>query len=124
MDDDPRNPVVSRRAFSSAVLVWQALSKQGLIGKYSVLGLMGSDASDIQQRRLCSEYTAVVSFFDNDPPGWTGHRRLIKRVQDRTLLRGVQYPVRSGMQGGDPADLVQRGVDVVEMIENSRLLAL
>jgi DNA primase len=120
----PNTQAIVVEGVLDTVAVWQALKDAGKLEEYSVLGLMGSEASAIQQKRLCEEYSSVVSFFDNDPPGWTGQRRLIKDIQERTLLRGVKYPVMSGMQGGDPAKLVQDKVDVVRIIEESRLLAV
>jgi hypothetical protein len=107
-----------------AVLTWQALRNSGMLDEYSVLGLMGSSSSKVQERRLYEEFTSVVSFFDNDPAGWTGQRGLIIGIQDKTLLRGVRYPRSLGYAKSDPADLVKRGEDVAQMIRDARLIAV
>jgi len=107
-----------------AVLTWQALRNAGMLEEYSVLGLMGSSSSRVQERRLCEEFTSVVSFFDNDPAGWTGQRGLIVAIQDRTLLRGVRYPRSPGYNKSDPADLVKKGEDVSKMIREAGLIAV
>lgn len=105
------------------IAVWQALKKAGKLDEYSVLGLMGSEASSIQRDRLCEEFSSVISFFDNDPAGWTGQRRLILGIQDRTLLRGVRYPRIFGSAKVDPAYLVENDYDVAGLLSSAVLLA-
>jgi hypothetical protein len=107
-----------------AVLTWQALRNAGMLDEYSVLGLMGSSSSKVQERRLCEEFTSVVSFFDNDPAGWTGQRGLILGIQDKTLLKGVRYPRAPGYNKSDPADLVKKGENVAQMIWEAGLIAV
>lgn len=107
-----------------AVLIWQVLRDASMLEEYSVLGLMGSSSSKVQETRLCEEFASVVSFFDNDPAGWTGQRGLIGGIQDKTLIRGVRYPRTPGFNKSDPADLVQKGEDVAGMIRDARLVAV
>lgn len=107
-----------------AVLTWQALRNAEMLDEYSVLGLMGSSSSKVQERRLYEEFTSVVSFFDNDPAGWTGQRGLIIGIQDKTLLRGVRYPRAPGYNKSDPADLVKKGENVAQMIREAGLIAV
>jgi len=107
-----------------AVLTWQALRNAEMLEEYSVLGLMGSSSSKTQERRLYEEFTSVVSFFDNDPAGWTGQRGLIIAIQDKTLLRGVRYPRVPGYNKSDPASLVKKGENVAQMIRDAGLIAV
>lgn len=106
------------------ISVWQEIHRAGRSEEYSVLGLLGTEVSGKREKFLCDNFKSVVAFFDNDPAGWTGQRKLIVAIQDRTLLRGVRYPRVAGYVKSDPAKLVEDGVDVISLIDNAGLIAV
>lgn len=101
-----------------AVAVWQALRKADALGSYSVVATLGANTTRHQRKQMFQLSDEVVMFFDNDAAGWEGQAETGKAIQRQTMTKAVRYP---DPVGGDPAGLVQAGVDVVKMIQNSDL---
>lgn len=111
--------VVVCEGLLDAVCTWQALGKSGLLDRYSVVSFLGANATVFQLRRLVKYTDEVILFLDNDPAGWSGQLAAAKFLQDKLVLRAVRYPTTVG---GDPASLVEEGVDVGALVVGSDLL--
>lgn len=109
-------PVIVVEGLLDTILLWQYFSEKEL--KVDVVGLLGSDASRRQLRKIVRHWDDVVLFLDNDPPGWAGQRTIMDGIQRKVLLRVMSYPK---MVGGDPAELVVEGVNICEMLEKASL---
>lgn len=102
------------------VKTWQGLCRDGLLDRYSVVGLLGSEASKGQCQKLLKYANEVVLFLDNDKAGWLGQNRLALAMQTKLLLKSVDYP--SGV-GSDPDDVVESNYPLTELFDTSKLIA-
>jgi DNA primase len=101
------------------VKVWQALHTQDLLDRYSVVGILGSEASFDQCRKAVGLSDDVILFFDNDRAGRVGERNLALHLQKKVLLRSVDYPANVG---NDPDDVVEHGCSLSDLFSASKLI--
>jgi len=101
------------------VKLWQGLNEEGLIDKYSVVGLLGSEPSIVQCNKIRGFANEVILFFDNDKAGDLGQKKLARHIQKQVLLRSVDYV--EGI-GGDPDEVVNSGYPLEKLIEDSKLI--
>lgn len=104
-----------------AVVVWQALNEAGRLNDYSVVSCLGAKVTRYQRQKLVKDADVVTLFLDNDPAGWEGQATLARFLQRQVVLKAVRYP---DVVGGDPADLLERGVDIVNLIDSADLLVV
>ena len=101
------------------VKVWQGLRNQDLLDRYSVVGILGSEASFGQCRKMVDLANEVILFLDNDRTGWIGQRKLAMNLQKKILLKSVEYP---DSIGGDPDEVVEAGCSLSELLDASKLI--
>jgi len=101
------------------VKVWQALKDQDLLDRYSVVGILGSDASFDQCRKMVDLANEVVLFLDNDRTGLIGQNKLAVNLQRKVLLKSVDYPDSVGQ---DPDEVVEAGCSLGELLDTSKLI--
>ena len=116
MGDGPSVIVVE--GLLDTVAVWQELQKQNDGHFYTVVGLLGSESSMYQTRKLATTFDEAILFFDNDSAGWEGQTKLARGLSKFMVVRGVRYPIPDG----DPMELVKEGYDVVHLVKESSLL--
>lgn len=114
----PKTALVVTEGLFDALAVWQALRKADALGSYSVVASLGANTTRHQRRQMFQLSDEIVLFFDNDAAGWEGQTETAKAIQRQALLKAVRYP---DPVGGDPASLVQSGVDVASLISNADL---
>lgn len=101
------------------VKVWQGMRNQGLLDEYSVVGILGSEASFDQCRKMVGLANEVILFLDNDRTGWLGQQKLAVNLQWKVLLKSVDYP---DSIGGDPDEVVEAGCSLDELLSTSKLI--
>lgn len=116
----PNTIIIITEGPIDALLVWQELNKAELLEKYSVISMLGAEATKFQVKKLFKLTDEVICFLDNDPGGWTGQLRLMKLIRNKLVFRSVYYGNK--YFGYDPAKLVNEKVDVVNMIEAANLI--
>jgi len=114
------NTAILVEGLLDTLAVWQWINGAGLHEKYAALGVLGSEASENQIRVLSRNFKQVVVFFDNDPAGWTGTRKVSKELSRRISVRYVDYPTP---QGGDPMDLLKTG-GIGPLVESSSMVIM
>lgn len=116
----PNTILIITEGTTDCLLVWQELKKAGLLEKYSVVSSLGSETTKYQAKKIVQLSDEVICFYDNDPGGWSGQLRLLKLIRRGIVFRSVYY----GRQyfEYDPAKLVEKGVDIVGMIESANLI--
>lgn len=97
--------------------VWQALRDSGMLDQYSVVGLLGSEVSDIQIRKIGRWFDDVVLFFDRDKAGFNCSRMFRKQLGGACMVREVQYP--DGYFDADPMKLLKEGVDIAKLVDDA-----
>jgi len=113
--------VVVVEGILDTLAVWKALKDADKLDDFSVVGLLGANASEYQSSMLHKKFEEIILFLDNDPAGWTGQRALAKALQRKMLVRAVRYPQRFI---GDPENLIRKNIDVVSMIVNADLIVI
>lgn len=108
-------PVVLVEGQIDAILLWQYFKENAVDA--DVVALAGSIPSKHQLQKVVRNWDTVVLFMDNDFVGWDGAKTIARSIQHKVLLKVVTYPA----EGGDPAELVQQGVDVKTMYERASL---
>lgn len=98
--------------------VWQALNEKGKLTEYSVVSPMGAKVSPKQIEKIVKYADDIVLFFDNDSAGWEGQRKVCKKLQKQLVVRAIKYPTPVGE---DASSLLEKGVDIVALIEDSDL---
>lgn len=98
--------------------VWQALNRANRLDEYSVVCGMGANITRHQQKLLVGLTDELTLFLDNDTAGWEGQRALARRIQRKIMLHVVNYPKPVG---GDAAELLKEGVDIMPMLDNASL---
>lgn len=111
--------VVVVEGLLDTIKVWQKLRDEELLGRYSVVGLLGSDASKKQCQKLMKFSNEVVLFLDNDQAGLLGQNKLALNLQKKVLLKSVEYPSNIG---NDPDDVVENGGSLGELFDTSKLI--
>lgn len=101
------------------VKLWQAFRDQELLDEYSVVGILGSEASPNQCRKMVRFSDEVLLFFDNDETGKLCETSVARRLQRQVLLKTIEYP--SGM-GNDPDDVVDSGCSLRELFGAAKLI--
>lgn len=97
--------------------VWQSLRDSGLLERYSVVGILGSEASSIQIRKARKWFSDLVLFFDNDKAGWNGAAHFVRDLNGASMARQVTYPKEYAL--GDPLGMIRAGVDICPLIEDA-----
>lgn len=101
------------------VKLWQGLKNQGLLDRYSVVGILGSEASFGQCQKMVGLSNEVILFLDNDQTGLSGQTKLAVNLQKKVLLKSVDYP---GSIGNDPDEVVDAGYSLSELLDTSKLI--
>jgi len=99
--------------------LWQLLYDRDVLNEYSVVSILGSDPTEHQLNKIVKLFDVVILFFDNDGPGWSGTMKAVKFLGKIIQVRAVSYPYPVG---GDPDELIRRGYNVFELIQNSSLV--
>lgn len=102
-----------------ALSLWQEVKNQDLLDRYSVASPFGSAVTKEQAKKMISLAEEVILFFDDDPGGWTGQEQLSRLIGKKTVVRAVRYDT---IVGEDPSSLINKGVDVISMIEGANLV--
>jgi DNA primase len=108
-------PVVIVEGQLDAILLWQYFQQVEV--NADVVALAGANASRHQLTKIVRNWEDVVLFLDNDFVGWEGTKDIARAIQHKVLLKAVTYPT----DGGDPADLIQQGIDAKAMYESASL---
>jgi len=101
------------------IKVWQKLKAERALDRYSVVGILGSDASKAQCQKLLLYSNEAILFLDNDPAGLQGQNKLALIMQEQVLLKSVDYP---DSVGHDPDDVVEHGCSLSELFNTSKLI--
>ena len=115
----PGTALVVVEGLLDTVKVWQKLKSEDLLDRYSVVGLLGSDASRKQCLKLLQFSDEIILFLDNDQAGLLGQNKLALNVQQQVLLKSVDYP--SNM-GNDPDDVIENGSSLADLFDTSKLI--
>jgi len=110
------DPLVIVEGPLDAVTVWQSLRGT----EYSVVGLMGSEASRVQVQRIMDLTDEALLFFDNDPAGITGTRKLSKVLEKRIDVRYVRYG--RDEYSADPASLILSGCSIIDRLKQASVV--
>jgi 5S rRNA maturation endonuclease (ribonuclease M5) len=110
-----KRPAVLVEGQLDAVLLWQYFKENSVDA--DVVAFAGSTPSKHQLQKVVRNWDTVVLFLDNDFVGWDGAKMIARAIQHKVLLKVVTYPT----EGGDPAELVQQGIDVKAMYESASL---
>jgi DNA primase len=108
-------PVVLVEGQIDAILLWQYFKENEVDA--DVVALAGSIPSKHQLQKVVRNWDTVVLFLDNDFVGWDGTKTIARAIQRKVLLKVMTYST----EGGDPAELVQQGIDVKTMYERASL---
>lgn len=108
-------PVVLVEGQLDAILLWQYFKEKGV--EADVVALAGANPSKVQLQKVVRNWDTVVLFLDNDFVGWDGTKIIARAIQQKVLLKVMTYSTK----GGDPAELVQQGIDVKAMYESASL---
>lgn len=111
--------VVICEGLIDAPATWQALSHAKMLDDYSAVSFLGSQATRFQLKKLINLTDEVILFLDNDPAGWDGQLKAAKHLSNKIRVRAVKYPSHIG---GDPAKLLQDGVDVASLIRDAEMI--
>jgi len=104
-----------------ALAAWQSLAHAGRLDDYSVTSFLGSIATRHQLRKLVKLTDEVILFLDNDPAGWSGQMGAARYLGNKVRTKAVNYPAHVG---GDPASLVEEGVDLAPIVEGADLMVV
>jgi len=115
----PGNTLVVVEGLLDTVKTWQGLKRDGLLNQYSVVGLLGSDASKAQCHKLMEYTDEVILFLDDDQAGLLGQNKLALAIQQQVLLKSVEYP--PGV-GSDPDDVVESKYPLNQLLDTSKLI--
>ena len=101
------------------VKLWQGFRDQNMLDEYSVVGILGSEASPSQNRKVVGFSDEVFLFLDNDETGKVCEFTMARQLQRKVLLKSVEYP--PGV-GNDPDDVVNSGTNLRELFDASKLI--
>jgi hypothetical protein len=114
----PNTSLIVVEGLLDTVKVWQELKKENLLDEFSVVGLLGSEPSFKQCRKIVSLANEVVLFLDNDVAGKLGKNKMAKLLCKEVLLKSVAYI--DGI-GNDPDEAVDSGYPLRDLLLNSKL---
>jgi len=108
---DETEVLIAVEGMMDAVSTNRVLRENDMFPEYVCLGLLGSEPSNMQLRKIISWGKEVIPFCDNDNPGKLANKKLLDGLKNYVDVSLIEYPITQDKL--DPDTLRERVIGII-----------